>query len=326
MISVVVPVYNVEAYLEECLDSILVQTYHDIEIILVDDGSSDRSGQICDEYASKDNRIKVIHKENGGLSSARNFGIDNSTGEYIAFVDSDDWIDNYMFESMLHEIEKSQRILVVNCQPIFVYEDGRTELRWNCPENKLFGANDVLRTFLSEESNHFIPTKLFRREAFEELRFVEGRNDEDTLFSYELGKFMQLNNFEMVELSCAPYYYRQRVGSICYDDKKPLRVDRLGNLDEIKKDLQSFNPELDCYVERLRVRTLEWFVYEIRHNEAWRRKYLTKYTKQIRRIDNALARQFLSPGRYRTFLISKYAPVWIERIAAHSYSLFRRLI
>ena len=97
-ISVIVPVYNVEQYLPRCVESILAQTYENLEILLVDDGAKDGSGAICDAYARQDERVKVIHKENGGLSSARNAGIDASTGEYLSFVDSDDWIEPDMYE------------------------------------------------------------------------------------------------------------------------------------------------------------------------------------------------------------------------------------
>ena len=105
-VSVIVPVYNVENYLEECVNSILNQTYENLEIILVDDGSTDNCPQICDDWAKKDKRIKVIHKANGGVSSARNVGLDNATGEYIGFVDSDDYIDITMYEKMLKLLKK----------------------------------------------------------------------------------------------------------------------------------------------------------------------------------------------------------------------------
>ena len=101
LISIIVPVYNVEKYLVKCLESIINQTYKYLEIILIDDGSTDGSGRICDEYAKKDNRIKVSHKGNGGLSSARNVGLDMSAGQYIAFVDSDDWLELDMYEYLM---------------------------------------------------------------------------------------------------------------------------------------------------------------------------------------------------------------------------------
>ena len=106
LISVIVPVYKVEKYLHRCVDSILVQTYTNLEIILVDDGSPDRCGAICDEYAAKDSRIRVIHQENGGLSAARNAGLDVCSGEYIAFVDSDDWLDPEMYAVMMAQVRE----------------------------------------------------------------------------------------------------------------------------------------------------------------------------------------------------------------------------
>ena len=113
LISVIVPVYNVENYLPRCLDSIINQTYTNLEILLVDDGATDNSGKLCDEYAQKDNRIRVFHKENGGVSSARNMGLDNATGEYIAFVDSDDYIDKCMYEIMLNSSVQNNADIVV---------------------------------------------------------------------------------------------------------------------------------------------------------------------------------------------------------------------
>ena len=98
LISIIIPVYNVEKYLKECVDSVRKQTYKNLEIILIDDGSKDNSGKLCDELAKEDNRIKVIHKENGGLSDARNVGIENATGEYIQFIDSDDFVEKDMIE------------------------------------------------------------------------------------------------------------------------------------------------------------------------------------------------------------------------------------
>ena len=106
VISVIVPVYKVEKFLDRCINSIIQQTFTNLEIILVDDGSPDRSGEICDEWKMKDKRIRVIHKENGGLSDARNKGLDVATGDYVAFIDSDDWIDPDMFQLLYDATQK----------------------------------------------------------------------------------------------------------------------------------------------------------------------------------------------------------------------------
>lgn len=112
LISVIVPIYNVEKYLARCVDSIVNQTYKDFELILVDDGSPDNSGKICDEYAKKDSRIKVVHKKNGGLSDARNAGMAVATGEYISFIDSDDYVSDDFFECLLDVMNKKTAILL----------------------------------------------------------------------------------------------------------------------------------------------------------------------------------------------------------------------
>ena len=121
-ISVIVPVYNTEKYLHRCIDSILLQTFTDFELLLIDDGSKDSSGAICDEYASKDNRVRVFHKENGGVSSARNLGLDNAKGEWIAFVDSDDWMERTMYDE-LYKCAMAASAEVVYCDFNMSYKD-----------------------------------------------------------------------------------------------------------------------------------------------------------------------------------------------------------
>ena len=121
-VSVIVAVYNVENYLKKCVDSLLAQTKEDLEIILVDDGSTDSSGQICDNYAREDERILVVHKENGGLTSAWKAGIDIATSEYVGFVDSDDWVDRDMYEKLCASAERCHSDIVI-CGLVYEYED-----------------------------------------------------------------------------------------------------------------------------------------------------------------------------------------------------------
>ena len=125
-ISVIVPVYKVEPYIRKCVDSILGQTFSDIQVILVDDGSPDQCGKICDEYAKQDNRVEVIHKENGGLSDARNAGIPYAKGEYIIFLDSDDYIDERMVER-LHSLLNETNASIAACDFLCFFEDGSFE-------------------------------------------------------------------------------------------------------------------------------------------------------------------------------------------------------
>lgn len=120
VISVIVPVYKVEKFLDRCINSIIQQTFTNLEIILVDDGSPDRSGEICDEWKMKDKRIRVIHKENGGLSDARNKGLDVATGDYVAFIDSDDWIDPDMFQLLYDATQKYQADIAECSWPVYL--------------------------------------------------------------------------------------------------------------------------------------------------------------------------------------------------------------
>lgn len=144
-ISIIVPVYNVEKYLNRCVDSILNQTFKDFELILVNDGSKDKSGNICDEYEKKDSRVKVIHKPNGGVSSARNTGIDNATGKYIMFVDSDDYIDSNMLSNMLKTINNDIDLIVSSIK--MVTKNGNSEFKM---PNKLYTTKEILEEYCCE--------------------------------------------------------------------------------------------------------------------------------------------------------------------------------
>lgn len=190
MISIIIPVYKVEKYLRQCVDSVLAQTYTNLEVILVDDGSPDNCGAICDEYAANDSRVKVIHKKNGGLASARNAGLDAVTGEYIAFVDSDDWIDSDMYETLLR--------LLLECDADIAegsfrfYRPWKTENKTlECPNTqKVFtweGAQILDRFYFGSDLfgdvSVIVCTKLYKAQLLRDLRFREG-------FVYEDSEFM----------------------------------------------------------------------------------------------------------------------------------------
>lgn len=209
ILSIIVPVYNVQEYLDACINSLLSQTYERIEIILVDDGSTDDSGRICERYASLDPRIRVIHKENGGLSDARNAGIEIAKGEYIGFVDSDDWISTKMYEVLLRNLEVSKADIAV-CERVAVYPD-RME---DC------GGTDSICVLNQEESldilyankkyGSYACNKLFRKELFKSIRFPKGRLFEDIYIMHEL--FGLANRVVFIDTGL--YFYLQRPNSI----------------------------------------------------------------------------------------------------------------
>lgn len=253
MISVIVPVYNVEAYLPRCLDSILAQSYNNLEVILVDDGSADGSGAICDEYAALDSRIRVIHKENGGLSSARNAGIQAATGEFLSFVDSDDWIEPDTYEVMLSIAEKYQVPLV--CAGRYDV-DGKTGERkiGLCPpkEEKLAAEELVGRIFLWDNCDSSACDKLFSRELFREFRFPEGKVSEDVAVMYRI-----ILGAEGAALCPKPLYnYYHRPGSITKAAVSEKTFHFSQHTAEIYAYIREHHPAILPQARYLRVRSL----------------------------------------------------------------------
>ena len=194
MISIIVPVYKVEAYLDECVQSILRQTYTDLEVILVDDGSPDRSGAMCDAWAERDSRVRVIHKANGGVCSARNAGLDAARGEYVAFVDSDDWLEPEMYAAMMAKVQEfGCDVVLCDC----VKEHPGAPSVYTHPIRPGFYDRTALETeyfphLLMMENVEYPATisnclMLFRRELVEGLRYLTGvRYSEDLLFGAQL--------------------------------------------------------------------------------------------------------------------------------------------
>lgn len=209
MISVIVPVYNVEPYLPQCLDSILAQTYKDLEILLIDDGSTDRCSEICDQYAARDPRIRVRHTENRGLSVARNCGLDHACGDYIGFVDSDDWIEPDMYESLFHTAEQTGAD-IVTCRFYQEYV-GKTEESSGPPESFAVEGCDILHTYLLD---HRICqdswNNLFRADLFHSLRYLEGRSFED----YAIKPLLLQEARKMVYVPSCLLHYRNRQNSL----------------------------------------------------------------------------------------------------------------
>lgn len=207
LISVVIPIYNVEQYLHQCVDSIINQTYKNLEIILVDDGSTDNSPKICDEYALKDNRIKVIHKKNGGLSDARNSGISVISGKYITFVDGDDWLLSSAIENWYKIlIEKTSDICVSR---LLIYKDNK----FNKYPIPLF-EDDVSKYGLDVFLIRSACGKLYKVKFLKKhnLKFIKGMKFEDSIFWYSLLESSPIISFT----NKSQYVYRQRIGSITH--------------------------------------------------------------------------------------------------------------
>lgn len=217
-ISVIVPIYNVEVYLRKCVQSIVDQTYADLEIILVDDGSKDESGQICDTFAENDPRVRVIHKQNGGVSSARNVGLAEATGEWIGWVDSDDWIEPDMFSCLIESALKYGADIAV-CSRYECYKDKCVRRGW--PQEEIFNTEQGLFHLLQNDAmQNFLWDKLWKRSLFHDIVFPEGKTYEDIAIMHRLFEKAK----KIVCLPNAVYYYRQRAGSIVSDTSLGNRI------------------------------------------------------------------------------------------------------
>jgi len=245
-ISVIIPVYNVKDYIEKCVGSVLNQTYKNLEIILVDDGSTDKSGDLCDALSLRDNRIKVIHKANGGLSSARNAGLDAATGDYIGFIDSDDYIAADFYETLIAESVDNETIA---CSHIVrVDENGNITPRNDihlCGDN--ITREEFIRELLLHTGDVSVCSKLFNSNTIGVKRFDETKLNEDLLFIIDV-----LSNIKRIAFTKhIGYYYFCRSGSISSRYGKAIE-DMVGNSlavkDWIIKDYPNLRPEAERFV------------------------------------------------------------------------------
>ncbi|MFS0638297.1 glycosyltransferase [Mesobacillus foraminis] len=241
-VSIIVPVYKVEPYIHKCVDSILAQTLTDFELILVDDGSPDSCGRICDQYAQKDSRVKVIHKENGGLSDARNAGIDIARGEYIGFVDSDDWIEPDMYE-LLYRMCIDNNSEIASCTSIIHYKD-KTVINGTHPLT-IHDRNQAMSAMLQGKLyDEVVWTKLIKRSLLEDIRFTVGIVYEDTALTYKV-----IHKCKQVCCIGAPkYHYIKRDNSVMDKAVKNIRIDAVLIYDEMYKFVNNYYCELSNLV------------------------------------------------------------------------------
>ena len=255
LLSIIVPIYNVEQYLDRCIQSILNQTYQNLEILLVDDGATDCSGAIADSYAAKDKRIKVFHKENGGLSDARNYGLEHVTGDYILFIDSDDFIVNIMCERLI-TVASSNNADIVSCNYYIYRGDDDISIHTMSVQDdkRTFTGMDMLRYYLLKTEPfdlNVVWNKIFKLDLFngvEPVRFPKGRVQEDNFTIFRL--FLNANS--IVTVNEPLYYYVQRAGSIMANFTRRFMIDTIEShmymSDYLMNHCSSVKNELQLYL------------------------------------------------------------------------------
>lgn len=315
-ISVIIPVYNIEAEISRCIESVIHQSFSNLEIILVDDGSTDGSGRICDEYAKKDVRIKSIHKANGGLADARNAGMDAATGEYWAFVDGDDWVDCSMYEDM-YNYAKETGADIVTCR--YREINGNAEISFS-REKRIFDTNEALIHYVTTPQPNLISTsvwtKLYKKEIIKNMRFPVGMYYEDMMFTP-----IALSRAEKIAIIDTPYYnyVRGRDGSIMTeafteryltDEKKLLK-------EQIKFFKEYGNTFLVKTSRKIYCERLLFYAFHIHES---RMKNGQSYLKEIRydlREGLSESIEFTSHNQKRLMILCAYSTLmyyWILKI------------
>jgi len=278
LISIIIPVYKVEKYLEKCIQSVINQTYENLQIILVDDGSPDNCGKICDEYAKKDHRIEVIHKSNGGLSDARNKGLEIAKGEYIGFVDSDDYIEADMYE-VLYNLLKQYNADVSICN-FYTVSQGKISIKNADNGINEYNRIEILKEILLDKNiQSYAWNKLYKKELFDEIKYPIGKKYEDIGTTFYL---LEKCN-KVVVTGKSEYYYINRQDSIVNNvtestitDYIELIIQRYDYIEENIKELSSYNKD---YLKRI-LKTAEKDIKSLNEvGDYTKKKYEELYNK-----------------------------------------------
>lgn len=239
LISVIVPVYNVEAYLDKCISSIVNQSYRNLEIILVDDGSPDNCPAMCDAWKEKDSRIVVLHKENGGLSDARNAGMGAAHGEFISFIDGDDWIEPRFFEILQHELE-AQNADVAAVQYRLCWEGDACERQSTYEHVTVYDRQMAMRLLIQNQIKQVVWNKLYRSAQILDIPFEKGKVHEDEFWTYQV--IGRIERFAAIDY--IGYDYFQRADSIMGAGYSPKRLDAVEAKTRRQAYLTEHMPEL----------------------------------------------------------------------------------
>jgi len=300
LISIIVPVYKVEDYLEKCIKSILAQSLTNLELILIDDGSPDKCGEICDSYADKDSRINVVHKRNEGLSAARNTGLDIAKGKYIGFIDSDDWIDSNMYETLLALLVDNNAD-IAQCEFIKSYNEEEIIDNSEKKNFEIFNNVESLVNLYNEKaiSTVVIWNKLYKRSLFENIRFPKGKIHEDEFTTHKL----LYKSKKLVYTDKTFYYYRQNPTSIMNSKFNKKRLDILDAMQERLEFAEKIgnemfiNKTLNKYMFRL-----VYFYYKCKKEIPEEKEIIN----DIKKRSNSLYLKYYIKGKYRMRSKIKY--------------------
>ena len=291
-VSIIVPVYQVEKYIRQCVDSILAQTFTDFELILVDDGSKDQSGKICDEYARMDTRVKVIHKENGGAADTRNRGVNQAVGNYVMFVDSDDYLAPTMLECLYRNI-LNENADIAACNYLYFFENDRKKDFATNVQSEVLTGTEIFYYRKNERNYGFwtvVWNKLMKREIVGKVKFRSGKYYEDEFWANEIYQM----DIKIVTIPECLYYYRQHENSTMRQKKIARSLDLI----------EAYQERIYIYLQEQKYsgQAYKVLVYSLEHleeskrlitNEDERKKYI-QAEKRTKDIVNQLKKRKLS--------------------------------
>lgn len=320
LISIIIPVYNVIKYLDKCMKSVLNQTYHNLDIILIDDGSTDGSGELCDKYSKNDERVRVIHKSNGGISSARNAALDIINGDYICFVDSDDHIELNMIETLVTAVKENACEIAI-CG-FYTEHDGEVSIEDPGVKESVIINSDEAIDELIEDKNvfNYVWDKIYVKALFDNIRFPVGRNYEDMAIMYLLFAHAK----KICRIPERLYYYNKRAGSIS-DHRNNNKKWYLNCIDMLTAKLerhQFLQSSKNSYLEQKSMSSLISTVYEgIKLAHVYSEENRYKQYMDFLKINNKSIKQNLYVNEKDKKLLFFYQ----NKVAYFIYSIFQKI-
>lgn len=308
--------------MDQCVKSIVSQTYSNLEIILVDDGSPDSCPQKCDKWAEKDARIQVVHKKNGGLSSARNAGLKVATGDFISFIDSDDFIDEHTYEKLIEGFSLGDNVAITSIR-IMRYINGNVSdfnKQWVYDSPRFIEGKDFLPMLIDLSFSNIVCNKLYRADLCRKVSFMEGRNNEDTLFNYFIGKELRKENSALVEMPYSAYFYRCRPDSICTSTKKPLIFDTLSNYDFMLSDISPDDIEMVEVLKKNKIYSIYLFLDLITLNKEQKQLYYNQFRGILKQFSHTEIKRALQLNDFIYALMHLYCPpirVCMRKVLCH---------
>lgn len=322
MISVIIPVYKVEKYLDDCIRSVVGQSYTNLEIILVDDGSPDSCPLKCDMWAEIDDRIRVIHQKNKGLSGARNTGINVARGDFVAFIDSDDFVEPTYLEKMYDALQRNPDCSIAGCS-CCKYFDGEIKPieydSWIFSNERYVEPLDYADRMLLMKSQHTVWGKLFKTSVLRNVRFREGFNNEDILFALDFYPQVENDRIRTVEMPDQLYYYRYRPGSICLGEQGAFYYTQFVNNGIVWKTLKGKKQNVFEYYYKVYLKQLiNIITLKLQNPSKYNCGIISLYL-DLWRYNDIYARFVLSKEEYKSFVNRKYHPmlIWMK------YKIFR---